>query len=636
MAASVPYTFASASGSLPLSQLDANFAALLSTNSATYVPATGALTYVSGTVFDIAGNQVVIFPVGTRVRATVSAGVITGTVTAVSYAGSPIFQTAVTVSWDNGASLDGGLSAVAYGFAASSIAFAQPLANATPRTVQSKLTDWVSVLDFGADNTGVTDCSTAINNALAVAKSVYFPAGTYLVTSNITMPNNTAIMGAGKWQTIWKQSGTSVGELILSNFCEVSFMGMDGTLATGSSGFYMQTSTYSSIAHCRASNISFHGFAITNGYGNKIFDVESFNCGDRGVIIDPNCYYNTVVGVYAESCAKAAVLIGHNSHHNTVTGVVSNNCGNYSVWIHNASYANAVTNVICANPSDPTTGGVLVGYSAWDNVVSNVVSVGCAHTLLVRGAPPDSGYTARNTEYNTFQNISGYGTNTASSSFILTDSADTGTTKARYNTFVGGSCSNFAYAFNDDTPGGTGAGNLANRYMDINVNQITSGSGTPTSQLTSPVIQNCSGIPLYRLIATLAGSPQTSGSVVKYNNVLQASPSGGPSLNTTTGVWTCPATGTYSFAAGVSVSNTSAAAVQFGLVFAISSLAVTPGVFLSPAVPASGGNYQTQIQLPAIDLTVGDTVQVSCSTLSSSLSVNASNVTFFCVTQLSA
>lgn len=55
------------------------------------------------------------------------------------------------------------------------------------RTVQNRLQEITSVLDFGADPTGATDSTTAINNALAVGGCIFFPSGTYLVGSN--MPN---------------------------------------------------------------------------------------------------------------------------------------------------------------------------------------------------------------------------------------------------------------------------------------------------------------------------------------------------------------------------------------------------------------------------------------------------------------
>ena len=49
--------------------------------------------------------------------------------------------------------------------------------------------DWLNAVTmFGADSTGATDSTTAINNALAAVRSegqtVYLPAGTYLVNSS--------------------------------------------------------------------------------------------------------------------------------------------------------------------------------------------------------------------------------------------------------------------------------------------------------------------------------------------------------------------------------------------------------------------------------------------------------------------
>lgn len=67
-------------------------------------------TYVSGTQFTLVGNQTAIFSVGRRVRATVSAGTVYGTITASAFTS----LTTVTVSIDSG-SLDSGLSEVDVG-----------------------------------------------------------------------------------------------------------------------------------------------------------------------------------------------------------------------------------------------------------------------------------------------------------------------------------------------------------------------------------------------------------------------------------------------------------------------------------------------------------------------------------------
>lgn len=68
------------------------------------------LTYSDANNFTTPGTLTSTFPVGQRVKATVSAGTIYGTVSNSTAGGSPVVTT-VTVTWDSG-SLDSGLSAV--------------------------------------------------------------------------------------------------------------------------------------------------------------------------------------------------------------------------------------------------------------------------------------------------------------------------------------------------------------------------------------------------------------------------------------------------------------------------------------------------------------------------------------------
>ena len=66
--------------------------------------------------------------------------------------------------------------------------------NSVARTLASKLSDTVSVKDFGAKGDGATDDTTAIQNAMAYASTtengaatVYFPSGTYEVSAPIVV-----------------------------------------------------------------------------------------------------------------------------------------------------------------------------------------------------------------------------------------------------------------------------------------------------------------------------------------------------------------------------------------------------------------------------------------------------------------
>ena len=77
---------------------------------------------------------------------------------------------------------------------------------AVATTVQTKLRESVSVLDFGADPTGVANSSTAINSAIVAAagKCIYIPSGVYKCNSPILFQtSNTELIGDGASTVLW-------------------------------------------------------------------------------------------------------------------------------------------------------------------------------------------------------------------------------------------------------------------------------------------------------------------------------------------------------------------------------------------------------------------------------------------------
>lgn len=71
------------------------------------------------------------------------------------------------------------------------------------RPANDKMTEIeVSVVDYGADNTGVSDATAAFNNAIASgAKRIHVPAGTYKVT-NLVFNKNIEFFGDGRGNSI--------------------------------------------------------------------------------------------------------------------------------------------------------------------------------------------------------------------------------------------------------------------------------------------------------------------------------------------------------------------------------------------------------------------------------------------------
>jgi len=90
---------------------------------------------------------------------------------------------------------------------------------AVGRTLHDKLADVISVTDFGAVGDGVTDDTTAVQNALAQAisakKTLLFEGGTYLITDTLTVENSFSlkVKGVGERLTILNFSNATVDKV---------------------------------------------------------------------------------------------------------------------------------------------------------------------------------------------------------------------------------------------------------------------------------------------------------------------------------------------------------------------------------------------------------------------------------------
>ena len=80
---------------------------------------------------------------------------------------------------------------------------------AVNRPINEKLSEFVSVLDFGADPTGIAESTTAFTNAQTASKCVYVPEGTYLL-DGLRIQNKVKLIGAGAENVIFNQKQASV------------------------------------------------------------------------------------------------------------------------------------------------------------------------------------------------------------------------------------------------------------------------------------------------------------------------------------------------------------------------------------------------------------------------------------------
>jgi len=90
------------------------------------------------------------------------------------------------------AELDANFSAVGD---SNNIEYTAPFNNSQSQTLTEKLSQTVSVIDFGADPTGNIDSTSAIQNAINSGNCVFFPSGTYKVTSTITYTGSVYLVG---------------------------------------------------------------------------------------------------------------------------------------------------------------------------------------------------------------------------------------------------------------------------------------------------------------------------------------------------------------------------------------------------------------------------------------------------------
>jgi hypothetical protein len=180
----------------------------------------------------------------------------------------------------------------------------------------------ISVLSYGADPTGQTDSTTAIQNAInagsAAGKAVYIPPGNFLVTSHLIV-NNVTLTGAGEWYSVLGGNGVGVfgnfaptpsTNVHLSNFAingqvnarvdSEDFMGIGGSL---------QDSTINNvwIQHVQA------GIWMTGPFTNlKISNVRIQDTVADGINFDGGITDSSVTNTYIQNTGDDGIALWSN------------------------------------------------------------------------------------------------------------------------------------------------------------------------------------------------------------------------------------------------------------------------------------------------------------------------------------
>jgi hypothetical protein len=114
------------------------------------------------------------------------------------------------------------------------------LGGAVGRTVHQKLQETVSVKDFGATGDGTTDDTAAIQLALNAGTygAVYFPTGTYKVSSALTVNPSTHVFGSGFDAIIKTNSATANIFNVSGQYVYISDLSFNSSV-TRTGGYYV-------------------------------------------------------------------------------------------------------------------------------------------------------------------------------------------------------------------------------------------------------------------------------------------------------------------------------------------------------------------------------------------------------------
>ncbi|MBV9805186.1 MAG: hypothetical protein JO130_18455 [Solirubrobacterales bacterium] len=135
------------------------------------------------------------------------------------------------------------------------------------------LRDYISLLDWGADRTGLTDCTAYLRDAVAEAQAmqitnygnprgatVHVPSGDYLVTGKISVPNGVSIIGDGCLSTTFVITQASFNDNCVFEPTAIDgsqeFMGLAGFAVYGHNAYTTPDANQANAGAATAVNTS--------------------------------------------------------------------------------------------------------------------------------------------------------------------------------------------------------------------------------------------------------------------------------------------------------------------------------------------------------------------------------------------
>ena len=212
----------------------------------------------------------------------------------------------------------------------------------TPVTIslQNWLDQFASVLDFGAKGDGVTDDTAAINRALnqlycqqnnpQIRRSLFFPAGVYIVDDSINIPTYATLYGEGPLNSIIQlqtgtsatcvaqtadsrqQTGINIGNNGATPPTDISIFNMAfQSLDDSKNIFLIQSAT-----HCKIQGVSFIGPETTTTLTTDTNNTAGIIFGSAGGLITSN--------IVVDACRFTGTVYGINTSQH-ISGITVSN-----------------------------------------------------------------------------------------------------------------------------------------------------------------------------------------------------------------------------------------------------------------------------------------------------------------------
>jgi hypothetical protein len=200
--------------------------------------------------------------------------------------------------------VNAGVDAAA-GIVSTKLANTQTGTGAVSRTIQNKFTDIVSVKDFGALGDNSNDDTTAIQAAIdSGAKRILFPAGTYKISSAISLTSPAILEGQGAKSTVIRQTGAAANGIVFDYASALQGGGIKGLTIEAGTGWLTGGN--------QGSGSTGIGLRVKASNGLAFFDDFGVHNFDTGVSV-LGCFYPQFKNFEIFYCTTVGLLLAVNS-----------------------------------------------------------------------------------------------------------------------------------------------------------------------------------------------------------------------------------------------------------------------------------------------------------------------------------